>query len=77
MEDILKNIIADILSVKLEIINDEMTFENTEAWDSLKHMEMIAALEEEFEIEFTADEIVNVVTYVEIKKVLVEKGVDL
>lgn len=77
MEEILKNIMSDIFNLEIEIINNEMTFENTEVWDSLKHMEMIAALEEEFDIEFTADEIVSVVTYVEIMKVLAEKGVDL
>ena len=44
-------------------------------WDSLSHMELIAALEAEFDIEFALDEIVGMQSIQEIREVLDAKGV--
>lgn len=35
----------------------ETTRENTETWDSLKHVELIFALEDEFCVEFSSEEL--------------------
>jgi acyl carrier protein len=58
-------------------INEEMAMKDVEAWDSLKHMEVIVALEQNFEIELSFDEIVNMKSVAEIKRVLRERGVVL
>jgi len=39
-------------------------------WDSLSHMELIAALEKEFGVEFTLDEIVEMQNIQKIREVL-------
>ena len=41
-------------------------------WDSLSHMELIAALEKEFEIEFTLDQIVEMQSAEKIRETLDE-----
>ena len=46
-----------------------------EAWDSLKHMELIVSLENKFGIELSFDEIVAMQTVSEIKQVLRQRGV--
>ncbi len=74
MTGFIKKIMNDILDIP---ITETMTFENTEKWDSLKHMLMIAAFEEEFNIEFLAEEIVSMLSFVEIKEVLISKGVEI
>ena len=44
-----------------------------DSWDSLTHMELIANLECEFDIEFTADEIMEMTTVAQIRKLLEAK----
>ena len=77
MEETLKKIMNDIFQIPENEITDETSVENTESWDSLKHMELIACLEEEFEITFTADEIVTMNDFSLIKQYINEKGVEV
>lgn len=73
----LTDLIAEILRVpKLEII-DSLDMEETGTWDSLSHMQLIAALEDEFGIELTSDEIVTMRSVGQIKDVLRGKSVAL
>jgi acyl carrier protein len=57
----MKQKIAEIISVILDIpvneINEDISRENTAVWDSLKHIQIITALEEEFDVEFEDEEI--------------------
>lgn len=73
----LTNIIADVLRVPRAEIVDSLDMEATGTWDSLSHMQLIAALEEEFNIELTADEIVAMRSVGEIKNVLRGKSIDI
>ncbi len=75
MEATLKKIMNDIFQIPEIDITDTTSVDNTESWDSLKHMELIASLEEEFEITFTADEIVSMNDFLKIKQFVREKGV--
>jgi acyl carrier protein len=38
-------------------LDDDMPFSGVEGWDSLKHVELIVALETRFAVELTAEEI--------------------
>ena len=69
----IKEIMSDVLGIPKDEITDKTSFENTEVWDSLKHMEIIAALEERYDVLFTADEIVTMLTFGKIKEILKEK----
>ncbi len=77
MEATLKKIMNDIFQIPENDITDTTSVDNTESWDSLKHMELIASLEEEFEIIFTADEIVSMNDFLKIKQFVREKGVEV
>lgn len=66
----LSHIVVDVLRVNQEEVVDSLDMEETGTWDSLSHMQLIAALEEEFGIELTADEIVSMRSVGEIKRVL-------
>jgi len=46
-----------------------------ETWDSLQHMNLIASLEQEFEVELSFEEIVSMQSVAVIKDVLKDKGV--
>lgn len=48
---------ADVLAVPPASISDETCPENTPQWDSLKAMNLVAAIEETFAVELTTTEI--------------------
>lgn len=48
----LKTLLAKIMQVEQAQINDEASTANLENWDSLRHMKLIIALEEEYGLEF-------------------------
>ena len=45
-----------------------------DVWDSLKHMELIAELEREFDLQLSFDEIVTMRSVGDIKRVLTKRG---
>lgn len=65
---------ADVLQIPAEQINDDLAMKDLDAWDSLKHMELIVALEQQFDVQLTFDEIVAMQSVSEIKRVLGERG---
>ena len=50
-------IIAAVLRLPPEIIGAKTSMDNTPQWDSLKHMEIIFAIEDEFSLEFSEEEL--------------------
>lgn len=63
-------LISEILRVPQSEIFDSLDMEETSTWDSLSHMQLIAAVEDEFNIELTADDIVAMRSVGQIKDVL-------
>ncbi len=55
MKEKLNLILKDIL--KVEIHSEDININNTPKWDSLTHLNLVLALEEEFGIEITPEEI--------------------
>lgn len=52
-------IVSGVLEMPLEDVTEETAVENTANWDSLQHMNLIIALESEFRIKFSAEQIVS------------------
>lgn len=71
----LEALLATVLQVPESRITDDLAMKDVEAWDSLKHMELIVSVENTFGIELSFDEIVAMQTVSEIKRVLRQKGV--
>lgn len=63
METKIKNVMASVFEMPIEEINKESSPDKIENWDSLKHMNLVVALEEEFNIEFTDDEITEMMNF--------------
>jgi acyl carrier protein len=63
VENKIKNIMSNIFKVNINEINDESSPQNINRWDSLRHISLILALEEEFKIKFSQDEISTMVNY--------------
>ena len=71
----LEDLLADLLHVPSASVTDDLKMQHVAAWDSLKHMEVVAALERQFGFEFTFDEIVTIQSVGEIRRVLRGRGV--
>ncbi len=73
LEDRIKNIMSAVFEIPEEQIKDNSSPDTIESWDSLKHMNLIIALEEEFEVEFTDNEIFEMMNYTLIKSIITGK----
>jgi acyl carrier protein len=71
-------ILSRVLGVRVESIGDLTSMKTTSEWDSLKHIEIITAMEEELGVpQFSLDEIVEVTSVRKIKEVLRAKGLEI
>lgn len=66
----IKNIMSAVFEIPIQKINDESSSDTVVSWDSLKHMNLVIALEEEFEMEFSESEIPEITNYRVIKEVI-------
>jgi len=73
IENRIKNVIGAALSIPIDDINENSSAENIENWDSLKQINLVLALEEEFHIEFSDDEIMNMNQYGKIANTIQKK----
>lgn len=76
MEQELKTLLAEVFKIKEEEISDTLTMDETDVWDSLKHMELVVAIEHTFATELTFEEIVAMQTVQDIKQILQAKGIN-
>jgi acyl carrier protein len=73
MENRIKELMSVVLETDLSFIDDNASPETIENWDSLKHMNLISVLEEEFNITFSDDEILEMLSYKLILRNIKEK----
>ena len=57
IDERVKRVMAGVLGVPLEQISHRSTPETIESWDSFGHISLVMALEEEFSIAFSDQEI--------------------
>lgn len=72
----LEELIAEGLSEESEMTSGS-NMENTKCWDSLHHINLLAYLEQVFDVKFTLREMVDMVSVIDIRHVLLEKKVDI
>ena len=73
MDSKLREILANALDIEPEELDDNASQENISEWDSFALMAMVTALEEEFKIDLTLEEIMEMQSLQKIKQVLVKK----
>jgi acyl carrier protein len=59
----IRNVMSTVFELPVENFNKLSSPDNIASWDSLKHMNLVVALEEEFEIEFLEDEILDMMNF--------------
>ncbi|MDJ0950863.1 MAG: acyl carrier protein [Alphaproteobacteria bacterium] len=73
----LEVLFSNLLRQPIESINEETSPRNTKAWDSLKHLELVMAIEGAYSVKFTMPEIIGLNSLGSIRKLLKLKGVDV
>lgn len=73
----LYHIIGKVLGVDATLLHDESNAQNTPKWDSLRHIEVIFAVESAFHVRFTMPEIANLRKLGDIRRLLLAKNVRL
>ena len=53
------NVLASVLGLEKEAIGEDASSDTLDAWDSLKQMAIVAAVEDEFGIMFDEEEIIH------------------
>jgi acyl carrier protein len=71
------NIIGKVLGVDPSSLSDESNAQNTPKWDSLRHIEVVFAIENAFHVRFTMPEIAGLRKLGDIRQLLVTKNVKL
>jgi len=71
----LRRLIADVLRIEEECVTPATAIHATPGWDSLKHIELVVAIEQTFRIELTEDEIVAMRSVQKIHEILQGRGV--
>jgi len=74
-EEKLKQVLADIFNIDVSTIDDLTSVDTVEEWDSLKHLNLVLALEQEFDITLSVEQTVEILNYPLIKAILGEHGV--
>ncbi len=73
----LEAVFANLLQVPIESINEKTSPRNTSSWDSLRHLELVMAIESAYLVQFTMPEIVGLNSLGSIRQLLKLKGVDV
>jgi acyl carrier protein len=73
-DDRLKTLIADVMGVKKESVGDDASPTTVATWDSLRQMNLILALEEEFGVRFGDAELSTLTSLSAIRSALRAKG---
>ncbi len=73
MEEKLQLIMVDIFNVPMNQITVETKVETIASWDSFNHINLTLALEKEFRVIFSPEEIITMVSFPEITAILKQK----
>jgi len=74
-EQKLKTVLSNVFNVPASQIDDNASVDTIESWDSLNHLNLVLAIEQEFAVSFTEEETVEIMNYPLIKMTLKDHGI--
>ena len=70
----LEKIVAQVLAIDETDLSDESNAKNTRNWDSMRHIELLLAVETAYGVQFSMPEITGMQKLGDMRSLLVEKG---
>ena len=74
IDERIKEVMSAVLGIDAEAINEDSSQDNIEAWDSIKTLDLIVSLEEEFGVTIPLEEVGNMVNFKYIKLIIEEQA---
>lgn len=75
MNERVRHILGVVLEMSDQEIDEKLSAENISNWDSIRHLNLVMALEEAFGVSFTSDELGRLTSYRAIVDALGQRGV--
>ena len=72
VDDRIQQVFRDVLNDDQLVLTDETTARDVEAWDSLAHINIMFALESEFDLQFTDQQLTSFQNIGELRRFLRE-----
>ncbi|MGN0438100.1 MAG: acyl carrier protein [Lachnospiraceae bacterium] len=69
------NAFINALSIAADQLNEDLCYQDITEWDSVGHMNLIAELEDSFDIMLETDDIIDFSSYVKGKEILAKYGI--
>jgi acyl carrier protein len=76
-ENRLTQMVAEVLGVTPDLLSEESSPESISNWDSLGHLNLVIALEEEFGVNLSADDVMAMRSMGVIRRILHQSGVEI
>jgi len=70
---LLKKVVSDVLGVPVSAITDESSPGNIEKWDSMSHINLVMAIEAEFDVSLTPEDTMDMLSVKLIRIILNDK----
>ena len=67
------DVFSAVLNIRRESLTPRSSRDSLDEWDSIKHMQVMLALEEQFNIQFSDDEIANLVSLSDLMQAMTSK----
>ena len=74
--DKLKQAFVEALQVNSSVITDSLAYEGIREWDSVAHMQLVAALEEAFDIMLDTDDIIDMSSFEKAQEILKKYNIE-
>ena len=71
-ENKLRLVMAQVLGIQVDLIDDEASTDTLSAWTSLRHMNLVLALEEAFDVQVPDEDAANITSWPLVKVVMAE-----
>lgn len=72
IDERIKDVMAGVFDIDASAINEDSSQDNIEQWDSIKTLDLIVSLEEEFGVSIPLEEVGNMTNFKYIKLTLEE-----
>ena len=73
----LREIFSSVLEEPVEAIDEQTSPDTLRSWDSLRHVELVIAVESRYGVSFSTSDIFSMTTFLAFREALVRKGVHL
>ena len=75
--ELYNDIFVEVFGVETNLLNDQFSKETVDAWDSVHQLNIIALLEEKFDLMLDPEDIMACTSYAAGKEILLRNGITL